>query len=53
MARQERLVIAQRGADLLALGVVEAPERADLTDEMRANVLRGAAERFYGHSLVP
>ena len=28
-------------------------ERADLTDEMRANVLAHAAERFYGRALVP
>jgi predicted TIM-barrel fold metal-dependent hydrolase len=28
-------------------------ERTDLTDEMRANVLASAAERFYGRSLVP
>ena len=29
------------------------PSVADLTDEMRANVLADAAERFYGRSLVP
>lgn len=28
-------------------------ERADLTDEMRAQVLAGAAQRFYGRALVP
>jgi hypothetical protein len=28
-------------------------ERGDLTDEMRANVLAHAAERFYGRTLVP